>query len=69
MAILFVKCPHTGRPIHTGLEVDPQSFAGLPDVLSHVKCPECGLDHALWTREAWLETGPLGPSPSDKVAA
>ena len=55
MAILLIKCPHTGRPISTGIEVDPQSFANLPDVLSHTHCPECGLDHAWWTREAWLE--------------
>ena len=63
MAILMIKCPHTGRPISTGIEVDPQSFATLPDVLSRVKCPECGLDHAWWTREAWLDDpGKVGPS-------
>jgi hypothetical protein len=55
MAILLIKCPHTDRPISTGLEVDPETFAKLPDILSHVKCPECGLKHTWWTREAWLE--------------
>jgi hypothetical protein len=55
MAILMIKCPHTDKPIATGIDVDPESFANLPDVLSHVKCPECGLEHAWWTREAWLE--------------
>jgi hypothetical protein len=57
MAVLLIKCPHTGRPISTGIEVDPESFAKLPDILSHVTCPECGLEHAWWTREAWLEEG------------
>ena len=36
MAILMIKSPHTGRPVSTGIEVDPQSFATLPDVLSRV---------------------------------
>jgi hypothetical protein len=65
---LLIKCPHTDRPISTGIEVDLQTFAKLPDVLSHLKCPECGLEHAWWTREAWLEeVDPVGPS--DKEAA
>jgi hypothetical protein len=68
MGILLIKCPHTGRSISTGIEVDPQSFAKLPDTLSRLKCPACGLDHAWWTREAWLqEVGEVGPP--DKGAA
>jgi hypothetical protein len=68
MAILLIKCPHTHRPISTGIEIDPNSFANLRDVLSHVKCPECGLEHAWWTREAWLDDpGEMGPP--DKEAA
>jgi hypothetical protein len=31
MAILFIKCPHTSRPISTGIETDPESFASLPE--------------------------------------
>jgi hypothetical protein len=45
MAVLLIKCPHTDRPISTGIEIDgAETLAKLPDVLSHVKCPECGLD-------------------------
>jgi hypothetical protein len=55
MSILLIRCPHTGRPISTGIEVDAETFAGLPDVLSYLPCPECGLNHAWWVREAWLE--------------
>jgi hypothetical protein len=68
MASLLIKCPHTDRPISTGIEVDPETLANLPNILSHVKCPECGLEHAWWTREAWLEErGEIGPP--DKEAA
>jgi endogenous inhibitor of DNA gyrase (YacG/DUF329 family) len=68
MAILKIKCPHTGKPISTGIETDPESFAHLPDTLAHVKCPECGLEHAWWTREAWLDN-PNEAGPSHKEAA
>jgi hypothetical protein len=54
MGVLLIKWPHTGRPISTGIELDPQSFAKLPDTLSLSKCPECGLDHAWWTpKRGW----------------
>jgi hypothetical protein len=64
MGVLLIKCPQTGKAVPTGIEVDPKSFANLPDVLSYLKCPECGLDHAWWTREAWLEKrGEIGRLP------
>jgi hypothetical protein len=65
MGVLLIRCPHTGRSISTGIEVDAGSFFNLPDALSHLKCPECGLDHAWWTREAWLE-GHAEAASSDK---
>jgi hypothetical protein len=35
-----------------------------------VNCPDCGLEHAWWTREAWLEAGDqTGPALSNKAAA
>lgn len=59
----FIKCPHTDKSISTGIETDAESFTSLPDTLSHVKCTECGLEHAWWTREAWLDDpGKVGPS-------
>ena len=45
MAILLIKCPHTRRPT-TGIEIDPNSFATIPDVLSPCESLECGLEHA-----------------------
>jgi hypothetical protein len=68
MSILLIKCPHTGRPISTGLELDPDTFAALPDVLSYMMCPECGLTHAWWTREAWLEEAIEVGRPKDEAA-
>jgi hypothetical protein len=56
MAVLLIKCPHTDRPVSTGIELDAETFAKLPDILSYMKCPECGLEHAWWTREAGWKT-------------
>ena len=46
MSVLKVRCPETGREISTGIEIDPESFAALPDKLPVSNCPLCGLDHA-----------------------
>ena len=68
MGILLIKCPHTGRAISTGIEVDQESFLSLPDTLSYLTCPECGLVHAWWTREAWLEEFVLADPPEHEAA-
>ena len=49
MGILKVRCPETGREVSTGIEIDPQSFASLPDKLTPSTCPFCGLDH-VWLK-------------------
>lgn len=54
MGVVMITCPDTGRPVPTGIETDPASFAKLPDALSRTKCPLCGGEHVWWTREAWL---------------
>jgi len=53
MGVLKVRCPESGREVSTGIEIDPQSFAALPDKLPVSNCPLCGLDHAWlkWRRE------------------
>jgi hypothetical protein len=40
---------------------------GAKNILSHVKCPECSLEHAWWTREAWLEEPDKGVIPPPKT--
>jgi len=58
--------PHTDRPISTGIELDAETFAKLPNILSYMKA--CGLEHAWWTREAWLEDRVEVPPPKDEAA-
>ena len=55
MGVLVIRCPNTRRTVSTGIEISPEDLAILPNTLSNLKCPECGLDHAWWTSEAWLE--------------
>ena len=59
-SILMVKCPDTGCELSTGIEMDAATFAQLPDIQSHVRCPACGRDHILSTHDAWLGN----PAPS-----
>ena len=68
VAILLIKCPHTERPIATGIELDAETFTSLPDILSYMKCPECDLEHAWWTREAWLEDAVEVRPPQNEAA-
>lgn len=49
MSVLKVRCPETGREVSTGIEIDPESFASLPDKLPVSNCPVCGLDH-VWLK-------------------
>ncbi len=58
MSTVMIKCPTTGTSIPTGIETEPLSFLQLPDMISRARCPHCGLDHAWWKREAWLEDRP-----------
>jgi hypothetical protein len=55
MSIVVITCPHSGQDVSTGIEIDEASFAKLPDVLVRSRCPQCGMQHAWWTREAKLE--------------
>jgi hypothetical protein len=54
MGVVTIRCPNTGRDISTGIDTDQASFDRLPDVLSHSRCPMCGLEHSWWKREARL---------------
>ena len=55
MNVVMVRCPYRGRAVSTGIEIDPEAFAQLPDTLILTKCELCGLDHVWWKTEAWLE--------------
>lgn len=58
MCTVMISCSTTGKPIDTGIETDGPTFNRLPDVLAHTRCPHCGLLHAWWRREAWLDDAP-----------
>ena len=54
MSTVVIRCPHTGRDFSTGIEMDQKSFDLLPESLVRSHCPDCGMQHAWWTREAKL---------------
>jgi hypothetical protein len=37
--------------------MDQKSFGQLPEILVRSHCPDCGMQHAWWTREAKLAAG------------
>lgn len=45
MATIYTSCPNTGRDLSTGVEVELECFADLPDVITRVHCPHCGERH------------------------
>jgi len=50
MSKIFTRCPVTGQPIDTGVEIDDASFARLPTFLGKVFCTHCGTEHE-WTKD------------------
>jgi len=66
-AVLLIKCPHPNRPISKASRCMAETLARLLDVLSHLKGPECGLEHAWWTREAWLQDEGKMSAPEDEA--
>ena len=55
MAIIMIRCPATGRPVSTGIEV--VSTDQVPVVTARLSCPACGRVHE-WTKQvAWLDSG------------
>jgi hypothetical protein len=64
---LMIKCPHTGMPIATGIELEEAEFALLPDVAKQTTCAACGMTHTWWKRESWLANyvrRPMTPPPA-----
>jgi hypothetical protein len=65
---IVIDCPSTGKPLATGLAMDPQSFASskLADILTD-PCPHCGQMHTWGTQDAYLEgSRPPRPKPGDR---
>lgn len=60
MSTLKIRCPQTGRPIAVGIEVEPDALRHLPDVKSHVLCPECGQMHVWSKADTFLDPDDAG---------
>jgi hypothetical protein len=57
MSMLMIKCPATGRPVPTGIEIEPDTLAQLPDIGSGLTCPACGHHHIWQKNDAWIGDG------------
>jgi len=54
VASVFTKCPVTGQPIETGVEIDEASFARLPSFIGRVFCRHCSSEHEWGKDAAWV---------------
>jgi hypothetical protein len=61
--------PEHGQSYFTGIETDRATFDKLPDLLSHARCPHCGVEHPWRPHDAWLsDRQPAGlPGPAANV--
>jgi hypothetical protein len=67
MSLVMIKCPHTARPICTGIDVEVSEFDRMPDIPMVESCPVCGMDHSWKKQEAWLADyagRPVTPAPT-----
>ncbi len=54
MSSVMIRCPVTGEPVSTAIEVEPSVFRRLPKVSARMLCPACGQEHVWATGSAWL---------------
>jgi hypothetical protein len=52
---VMIRCPDTGRPVHTGLDMRQELFESHELADRRVHCPLCGHTHTWSKQEAWLE--------------
>jgi hypothetical protein len=69
MSSVMIKCPSTGRPVSTAIEVEPSVFRKLPKVAARMYCPACGQEHVWTTRSAWLSGEPRLVEPARPIEA
>ena len=74
MSSVMIRCPTTGRPVSTAIEMEPSVFNRLPDVAGRMRCPACGREHVWAVRSAWLSDAPRAvdgavvPAPGSAAA-
>jgi hypothetical protein len=54
MRTIMIKCPKTDRWISTGIDVHPDSYAGIPDTVAKTRCPACGQNHSWSKKDAMI---------------
>lgn len=54
MARVMIKCPTTGEPVSTGMDMDSLEGVSLSNNTLR-DCPECGQDHVWQGSDAFLE--------------
>ena len=54
MGVLLIRCPKTGRQISTGIHVDEETLARVPQEYTQTHCPHCHSNHFWLPREATL---------------
>jgi endogenous inhibitor of DNA gyrase (YacG/DUF329 family) len=58
MSSVMIKCPSTGRPVSTAIEIEPSVFRRLPNMSARMLCPACAKEHVWMTASAWLAGEP-----------
>jgi hypothetical protein len=54
MNTIMIKCLRTARWVSTGIDIDPVSFARMPEVMANTRCPDCGQDHSWSKKDAMI---------------
>lgn len=57
MAMVMIRCPATGHPAFTGIEMDASSVNFVPPINARLKCPRCGETHIWSILDAELVAG------------
>jgi hypothetical protein len=58
MSSVMIRCPITGEPASTAIEVEPSVFRKLPKISARMLCPVCGQEHVWAMSSAWLANEP-----------
>jgi len=58
MSSVMIRCPITGEPVSTAIEVEPSVFRKLPKISARMLCSACGQEHVWATSSAWLAGEP-----------
>ena len=54
MGMLMIRCPNTGRAIHTGKNSTGRPSVPTPVFFSRTYCPLCRATHEWFVSDAWV---------------